>query len=139
MRGLFVEEVTVEVAEGQVAGNPAPAATPPPIPKVVASDVAAVRIAEELQTGEGRAEHRSSEGGVAMSVSRGDWFSKLAVWVGGVALLMAGFYMVKYSIDSGWLTPAVRVWTTAIFGAFLCAGGFAMSRKSDSPGNLRIG
>lgn len=67
-----------------------------------------------------------------------DWFSKLAVWVGGVALLMAGFYMVKYSIDSGWLTPAVRVWTTAIFGLLLCGGGFVMGQKSDSIGNLRI-
>jgi len=38
-----------------------------------------------------------------------DWFGKLVVWIGGIALLMAGFYMVKYSIDSGWLTPSVFV------------------------------
>ena len=68
-----------------------------------------------------------------------DWFGKLAVWVGGVALLMAGFYMVKYSIDSGWLTPAVRLWVTTIFGALLCVGGFVIGQKSGSVGNQRIG
>lgn len=129
--------------------------TPPPMPKVVSLSQAPVACVEELQAG-----RRSAGDGVAMSVSRtgegqtdvglpkmakqisvsrGDWFGKLAVWVGGVALLMAGFYMVKYSIDSGWLTPAVRVWTTAVFGALLCVGGFVVSLKSDSPGNLRIG
>lgn len=70
---------------------------------------------------------------------RQDWFSKIAVWVGGVALLMAGFYMVKYSIDSGWLTPAVRVGLTAGFGVLLCAAGFVISLKSKQVANGRIG
>lgn len=124
---------------------------PPPIPKAVAVEKVAV-VAEEEPEAEPQIGRRSaarlsspkSGGGEAMSVSREDrasqdWFGKLAVWVGGVALLMAGFYMVKYSIDSGWLTPPVRVWTTAIFGALLCMGGFVMGLKSNSPGNLRIG
>ncbi|TVP77075.1 MAG: DUF2339 domain-containing protein [Puniceicoccaceae bacterium] len=68
-----------------------------------------------------------------------DWFSKLAVWVGGIALLMAGFYMIKYSIDSGWLTPLVRIWLTAGFGGLLCATGFFISTKSTQAANERIG
>ncbi|MEM7791431.1 MAG: DUF2339 domain-containing protein [Verrucomicrobiota bacterium] len=74
-----------------------------------------------------------------VTASPQEWFSKIAVWVGGVALLMAGFYMIKYSIDSGWLTPAVRVWLTAGFGLALCAGGFVVSLKSTLKGTQRIG
>jgi len=70
---------------------------------------------------------------------RQDWFSKIAVWVGGVALLMAGFYMVKYSIDSGWLTPAVRVALTTLFGAALCVCGYFISIRARLAGNERIG
>jgi len=68
-----------------------------------------------------------------------DWFSKIAVWVGGIALLMAGFYMIKYSIDSGWLTPAVRIWLTTGFGALLCGAGFVIGIKSAMVANERIG
>jgi len=68
-----------------------------------------------------------------------DWFSKIAVWVGGIALLMAGFYMIKYSIDSGWLTPAVRIWLTTGFGTLLCGAGFVIGIKSAMVANERIG
>lgn len=68
-----------------------------------------------------------------------DWFSKIAVWVGGIALLMAGFYMIKYSIDSGWLTSAVRLWLTTGFGALLCGAGFVIGIKSAMAANERIG
>jgi uncharacterized membrane protein len=70
---------------------------------------------------------------------RQDWFSKLAVWVGGVALLMAGFYMIKYSMDSGWLTPMVRIWLTTGFGALLCGAGFVIGIRSTRVANERIG
>jgi len=68
-----------------------------------------------------------------------DWFSKIAVWVGGIALLMAGFYMIKYSIDSGWLSPAVRIWLTTGFGALLCGAGFVVGIQSAMVANGRIG
>jgi uncharacterized membrane protein len=116
------------------------------MPKVVALSQMPVASVEELQAEMpvSRTLGKQTDVGLPkmakqMSVSQQDWFGKLAVWVGGVALLMAGFYMVKYSIDSRWLTPAVRVWTTAIFGALLCVGGFVMSQKSDSQGNHRVG
>jgi uncharacterized membrane protein len=68
-----------------------------------------------------------------------DWFSQMAIWVGGIALLMAGFYMIKYSIDSGWLTPAVRIWLTTGFGALLCGAGFVIGVKPVHIANERIG
>ncbi len=68
-----------------------------------------------------------------------DWFGKIAVWVGGIALLMAGFYMIKYSIDSGWLTPTVRLALTTFFGSALCAAGTLSSKRMDLQANQRIG
>lgn len=68
-----------------------------------------------------------------------DWFSKVAIWVGSIALLMAGFYLVKYSIDSGLLTPAVRLWLTTGFGVLLCGAGLIIGIKSERLANERIG
>ncbi len=36
------------------------------------------------------------------------------VWLGGIALALGGIFLVKHSLDSGWLSPALR----SIFGAF---------------------
>lgn len=45
--------------------------------------------------------------------------ARLPVWIGGVALALAGFYMVKYSIETGLLSPTVRVVLGMIFGVGL--------------------
>ncbi|TAF39880.1 MAG: DUF2339 domain-containing protein [Alphaproteobacteria bacterium] len=45
--------------------------------------------------------------------------ARLPVWIGGVALAFAGFFMVKYSIDAGLLSPTVRVVLGLMFGATL--------------------
>ena len=68
-----------------------------------------------------------------------DWFGKLTVWVGGVAMLMAGFFMIRYSIESGWMTPAVRLWLTTIFGGLLCASGLLLERRVSVRANRAIG
>ena len=68
-----------------------------------------------------------------------DWFSKIAVWVGGVALLMAGFYMVKYSIESGWVTPLVRVCITTGFGVLLAVAGGVIGIQATLVSTKRIG
>lgn len=47
---------------------------------------------------------------------------RLPVWIGGVALAFAGFYLVKYSIEQGWLTEYVRVILGFIFAAVLLFG-----------------
>ena len=47
---------------------------------------------------------------------------KLPIWAGGVTLAVAGFLIVKYSIDAGLLSPAVRVVCGLLFGAGLIAG-----------------
>ena len=47
------------------------------------------------------------------------WF----VWVGAVALALAGLFLVKYSIDYGLLTPRMRVAAGFMFGLGLMAAG----------------
>jgi uncharacterized membrane protein len=42
--------------------------------------------------------------------------ARLPVWIGGIALALAGFFMVKYSIETGLLSPVVRVVLGIAFG-----------------------
>lgn len=48
--------------------------------------------------------------------------SRLPIWAGGVTLAVAGFFLVKYSIDTGLLSPGVRVLLALLFGLLLIAG-----------------
>lgn len=49
--------------------------------------------------------------------------ARLFIWVGAVALALAGTLFVKYSIDQGWLSPTVRVTLGILFGAVLLGLG----------------
>lgn len=49
--------------------------------------------------------------------------TKISVWLGAIALIFAAFYLVKYSIDQGFLSPAVRLALSGLFGAGLIAAG----------------
>ncbi len=44
---------------------------------------------------------------------------QLPIWGGGIALAIAGFFMVRWAIDAGVLTRAVRVMLSFAFGALL--------------------
>lgn len=45
------------------------------------------------------------------------------VWIGGVALALAGAFMVKYSIETGFLSPSVRIIIGGLFGIGLLLFG----------------
>jgi len=47
---------------------------------------------------------------------------RLPIWGGGVALAVAGVFLVRYSIEAGLLTPPVRVALAFLFGLLLLAG-----------------
>mgnify|MGYP006286900557 CR=1 FL=1 len=49
--------------------------------------------------------------------------AKLPVWVGAICLIFATFFLVKYSIEQGWVSPMVRVTLGALFGCGLVAAG----------------
>jgi uncharacterized membrane protein len=56
--------------------------------------------------------------------------ARWAVWAGGLALALGGIFLVKYSIESGLLSPAVRLAMAGIFGLLLAAAGEAIRRKA---------
>ncbi|HEU4959873.1 MAG TPA: DUF2339 domain-containing protein [Sphingomonas sp.] len=46
---------------------------------------------------------------------------KLPIWIGGAALVLAGFFLVRYSIELGLLGPVARTVIAALFGLALVA------------------
>lgn len=49
--------------------------------------------------------------------------ARLPVWVGSIALIFAAFYLIKYSIEAGWLGPVARLTISSLFGVSLLAAG----------------
>src|SRR5882757_4255465 len=62
-----------------------------------------------------------------------DWEKLLVenwlVWLGGVALALGGAFLVKLSIDQGWLTPSVRVVLGVLLGFGLSAAAEWVARR----------
>lgn len=56
--------------------------------------------------------------------------ARWAVWLGGITLGLGGILLVKYSIENGLLSPAVRLAMAALFGMLLAAAGEAIRRKA---------
>lgn len=56
--------------------------------------------------------------------------ARWTVWVGGLALAFAGIFAVKYSIDQGLLSPAVRLSLAALFGLTLMVVGEVLRRRT---------
>ena len=57
---------------------------------------------------------------------------------GAVALALAGVFLVKYSIDTGLLSPAVRVILGFLFGIGILYGGHRVSTRPEFPNGNRI-
>jgi uncharacterized membrane protein len=64
--------------------------------------------------------------------------ARLPVWIGGVALALAGFFMVKYSIETGLLSPLVRIVLGVLFGAGLLFAAEWVRSKPDFDNGTRI-
>lgn len=54
--------------------------------------------------------------------------ARLPVWIGAIALVAAGFFLVRYSIEVGLLGPGVRTVLAALFAALLIAGSEVVRR-----------
>ncbi|WP_309083218.1 DUF2339 domain-containing protein [Chelativorans sp.] len=55
--------------------------------------------------------------------------TRWAVWVGGLALVLGGVFLVRYSIEAGLMTPAARVISGALLAIALVGGGEWLRRK----------
>jgi uncharacterized membrane protein len=59
---------------------------------------------------------------------------RLLVWLGGIALVLAAIFLIRYSIEIELMTPAARMTGAAIFGLFLLAAAeLARLRFRDDP------
>lgn len=54
--------------------------------------------------------------------------ARLPVWIGAVALVVAGFFLVRHAVEIGLLTPAVRTILAALFAAILVGASEAARR-----------
>lgn len=68
-----------------------------------------------------------------------DLFGRLLpIWAGGVTLAVAGFFLVRWSIDAGLLTPPVRVALAGLFGLSLIAAAEAAYRWRERVADPRV-
>ncbi len=65
--------------------------------------------------------------------------TKLPVWIGAVSLICAGFFLMKYSIELGWMKPAVRTCLGAIFGFILLGFGHYIINRPHIANAKRMG
>lgn len=64
---------------------------------------------------------------------------RLPIWIGGAALVLAGFFLVRWSVESGLLGPTVRVALAALFAVALIAASEAARRIPATADDPRIG
>jgi uncharacterized membrane protein len=55
--------------------------------------------------------------------------TRWVVWAGGLALALGGIFLVRYSIQQGWLGPGVRIFLGALLATVLIAAGEWTRRK----------
>jgi len=58
-----------------------------------------------------------------------------AVWAGGAALALGGYFLVQYSIEQGWFGPGMRILCGALLAAALLAAG-EWARRTERLANL---
>lgn len=66
---------------------------------------------------------------------QGGWEQRLGarafLWVGAITLALAAIFLVRYSIEEGYLSPEVRVILAALFGFALIGGAEKMRTRDD--------
>jgi uncharacterized membrane protein len=55
---------------------------------------------------------------------------KMLAWLGGLAFFLGMAYVVKYSFEHNWISPAMRVTAGFVTGLGLIGGGLLMRRKA---------
>jgi uncharacterized membrane protein len=116
-----------EVVVTQPLQAPEPEPPAPEIPPMEPSWEPAEAAAEELWTDEPARARASYLPKLTFDFE--DIFGRrLPIWAGGIALALAGIFLVRFSIEAGLLTPAVRVLLSFVFGLLLLAAAEAAYR-----------
>ncbi len=101
-------KVAPEAPPLEAAGETLPPLPPPPPPVPAGPVVAPVQVGWEQRLG-----------------------ARAFIWVGAVTLALAAVFLVRYSIEEGYLSPEVRVILAALFGFALIGGAEKVRAKDD--------
>ncbi|WP_438749338.1 DUF2339 domain-containing protein [Pararhizobium sp. O133] len=113
-------ELISEISKGDaIFGGPPPGQDA--VEKASRGEPVAANVAAGMPTGVVQPQRESLESRLG---------ARWAVWVGGIALALGGVFMVKYSIDAGLLSPAVRLSMAAVFGLALIGIGEFVRRRA---------
>jgi uncharacterized membrane protein len=63
---------------------------------------------------------------------------RLLIWIGGIALAVAGIFLVRHSIQIGLITPGVQMVMAALFGSLLLAAGELARRRPGASPDPRV-
>lgn len=117
----------------------APTEQPSEFPPDMSAEIPTVTVSEApLETGAEQDAAFTDTPPVAQPAERKDFEGRLGGriygWLGGVALALAGVFLVKYSIEQGWLSPTVRVGLGILFGLVLLGVAQWMRTRSNNLG-----
>lgn len=111
---------------------------PPPItaPAEAGAPVEPVLAVDQPQEEEAQAPEpvRENLGGLFENFVGG----RLLIWIGGIALAVAGLFLVRHSIEIGLITPPVRMAMAAAFGLLLVGAGEYSRSRPDSALDERV-
>lgn len=143
----------LKIAEmGEKEESPVPEQTPERPPLIVPQPQAGLDKATGAQAKEAEAQKPAAEERTSSSPAEAydiklsspqpsfeqQFGARLPVWAGGIALALAGFFLVKYSIENNLMSPGVRVILGGMLGgAFLYAAEWVRS-KPDFANGVRI-
>ena len=107
-------------------------ATPQTLPPPFEAPVAEIPPPFELEPAPGALQLPAA--GRAVERLQGGWEQRLGarafLWIGAVTLALAAIFLVRYSIEEGYLSPEVRVILAALFG-FVLVGTAERTRHRD--------
>ncbi|HYG61968.1 MAG TPA: DUF2339 domain-containing protein, partial [Thermoanaerobaculia bacterium] len=106
---------------------PEPIPSPPPVLTTPSPAGPFAGVGERLRALSAQREAGAAKPAASLEERLG---ARLPVWIGSIALALAGAFLVKYSFDQGFLSPVVRVALGVAFGVALLAGGEWMRRSS---------
>ena len=94
--------------------NPPPASVKEPVPSPAKSELPKPAQRLKPETVRSRAPKPSTAKRFEDLIG-----GKLPIWIGGIALVFAGFFLVRFSIEAGLFGPVERCIAAALFGGLL--------------------
>lgn len=113
-----------------------PVAAPPPFPVLPAEPFPAPKPGMSPAADPFAPAKVASDGPPTIpAVPSMDWENftgaKLFSWIGGVALFLGAVFFAKYSMDHGWISPALRIALGILLGAGAVVGGLALRGRTE--------